>query len=75
MEGSLKANEHYIEVKSDFSDVAERISYYNDHPNEARDIVNNAHEHCRRFFNKDTERLISLMVMDKYFRLTEQEVR
>ena len=75
MEGSLKANEHYIEVKSDFSDVVERISYYNDHPNEARDIVNNAHEHCRQFFNKDMERLISLMVMDKYFRLTGQAVR
>ena len=74
MEGSLKPNEHYIEVKADYSDIAERLAYYNDHPNEAREINENAHEHCRQFFNKDRERLISLMVLEKYFRMTGQSI-
>lgn len=74
MEGTLVPNEHYIQVKSDYSDVAEKIAYYNDHPAEARDIVAHAHEHCRQFFDKRQERLISLMVMAKYFKMTGQQL-
>ena len=35
-------------------------------------IINNAHEWVAQFRNKKRERLISLMVLDKYFRLTGQ---
>ena len=72
MEGTLRPNEHYIEVRPDFSDLLERISYYNEHPAEAAEIVENAHEYCRRFQDAKKERLIALMVMDKYFCMTGQ---
>ncbi len=72
MEGRLVPGEHYVGIKPDFSDIVERMEYYDSHPNEARDIVENAHAYCRQFFDKDQEKLISLMVMDKYFRMTGQ---
>ncbi len=73
MEGTLVGNEHYIEVKPDFSDLPERIEYYNSHPHEAAEIVEHAHAYCHQFKDFRKERLISLMVMDKYFRMTGQE--
>ncbi len=73
MEGTLRGNEHFIEIKPDYSDIEERLSYYNDHPLEARDIVENAHRHCRQFLTPKIERLCSLMVMEKYFRMTDQQ--
>lgn len=72
MEGTLKPNEHYIEIQQDFSDIEERIAYYNDHPTEAQDIVDNAHAYCRQFQDARTEKLVSLMTLDKYFRMTNE---
>ncbi|MBQ9671622.1 MAG: lipopolysaccharide biosynthesis protein [Prevotella sp.] len=74
MEGRLKGGEHFIEIAPDYSNLEERIAYYNDHPNEAKDIIENANQYCKQFFNKERERLIALMVMEKYFRMTGQEV-
>lgn len=72
MEGRLKPGKHFIEVKPDFSNILEQIAYYESHPEEARDIIENAHQHCRQFFDKKRERLIALMVMRKYFMMTGQ---
>ena len=72
MEGKLIPNYHYIEISSDYHDLIERIEYYESHPEEAQKIINNAHEWVAQFRNKKRERLISLMVLDKYFRLTGQ---
>lgn len=74
MEGLLIPNYHYIEILPDFSDLELRIAYYIDHPEEAQAIVDHAHEFCSQFFNKQRERLVSLMVMEKYFRQTGQEL-
>jgi len=73
MEGKLKANYHYIEIKDDYSDLIERINYYEAHPEEAKAITNHAHEWVKQFQNKQREDLISLMVMDKFFRITGQK--
>ena len=72
MEGRLKPGKHFIEVKPDFSNILEQIAYYESHPKEAREIIENAHQHCRQFFDKKRERLIALMVMRKYFMMTGQ---
>ena len=72
MEGRLKPGKHFIEVKPDFSNILEQIAYYESHPEEAREIIENAHQHCRQFFDKKRERLIALMVMRKYFMMTGQ---
>ena len=68
MEGQLVPGYHYIEVKPDFSDLIERLDYYSAHPTEAEAIVRHAHEWVEQFRDSRRERLISLLVMRRYFR-------
>lgn len=70
MEGKLIPNYHYIEVKPDFSDLTERLTYYIEHPEEAEAIIQHAHEHVAQFKDQKREKLISLLVMKKYFEIT-----
>ena len=70
MEGTLIPDYHYIEIKPDYSDLPERLQYYIDHPEEAKKIVENAHEYVKQFQDKDREDLIHLLVLKKYFSLT-----
>lgn len=72
MEGRLIPNYHYIEIREDYTDLMERIQYYEAHPEEAKAIVRHAHEWVKQFQKPWREDLISLMVLDKYFRLTGQ---
>lgn len=72
MEGTLKAGYHYVEVKEDFSDLEEKLQYYISHPDEAERIIAHAHEYVSRFFDREREELIQLLVMDRYFRLSGQ---
>lgn len=72
MEGQLIPNYHYIEIAADYHDLIDRINYYEAHPEEAKAIIQHAHEWVKQFQNKKREDLISLMVLDKYFRLTGQ---
>lgn len=68
MEGTLIPGYHYIEIKSDFSDLEEKLAYYNTHPEEAKQIIAHAHEFTDQFRNSARERLIALGTMDKYLR-------
>lgn len=70
MEGRLIPNYHYVEIKSDFSDLIERMQYYIEHQDEAQLIINNANEYVRQFQDKYREKVISLLVLNKYFALT-----
>ena len=70
MEGTLIPNYHYIEIKPDYSNLPERLQYYIDHPEEAKKIIQNAHEYVKQFQDKDREDLIHLLVLKKYFSLT-----
>lgn len=72
MEGTLKPDYHYVEVKEDFSDVEEKLRYYVEHPDEAEEIIRHAHEYIRPFRDERREQLIQLMVMEKYFRTSGQ---
>ncbi|QJD95196.1 lipopolysaccharide biosynthesis protein [Mucilaginibacter robiniae] len=72
MEGRLIGNHHYIQIKDDYSDLEERLQYYLNHPNEAEAIIVNAHQYIEQFFNTTQEDLISLLVLQKYFKLTGQ---
>lgn len=73
MEGQLVPGYHYVEIAADYHDLMERIDHYERHPEEAKAIVEHAHEWVRQFQNRRRERLISLMVLDKYFTLTGQK--
>lgn len=72
MEGNLEAGKHYIELKEDYSDLAEKLAYYSTNVDEAEEIIHNANEYVQQFKDKEQEKLISLMVMDKFFRLSGQ---
>ena len=70
MEGKLIPNYHYIEVKEDFSDLEERLNYYIEHPDEGEAIIHHAHEYIDQFRDQERESLISLLVLKKYFEIT-----
>lgn len=70
MEGTLIPDFHYIEVKADYSDVIEKLTYYLEHPDEAEAIIRHAHEYCDQFRSRRRELLIGRMVAQRYFQLT-----
>lgn len=70
MEGTLIPNVHYVEIKPDCSDLRERMQYYIEHPDEAESIIKNAHEFVAQFKDDKREKLISLLVAEKYFKMT-----
>ena len=72
MEGPLQGGVHYIEIKDDYSALEEKIRYYSTHPEEAKAIIRNAHAFVDQFRDKEREELISLLVLEKYFRHTRQ---
>ena len=70
MEGKLEGGRHFIELQADYSDLDEQLNHYISHPEKCLRIIQNAHEHCEQFFNKNVEDLCSLRVLEKYFSLT-----
>lgn len=72
MEGCLIPNYHYIEIKEDFSDLIEKVNYYEQHPEQAKAIIKNANEYVKPFKDKKREKLLGILVMKKYFEKTGQ---
>ena len=72
MEGTLITNYHYVLLKDDYSDLEEKVQYYASHIDEAKQIIENAHNHVEQFKNKKEEDLISLLVLQKYFEQSGQ---
>lgn len=71
MEGRLLAGFHYVELKSDYSDLEEKVSFYLSHPGEAIKILENAKAYWRQFYDEKNEALVSYFVMKKYFALAK----
>lgn len=69
MEGLLQPGVHYVQIAEDFSDVEEKIDYYERHPDEAERIIANANAYTQRFMNRQTEELLSYMVVERYLQL------
>ena len=67
MEGALKPGVHFVEVKDDWSDFDEKITYYLDNPEVAKEIIRNAHSHISKFSNSDQEDLVCIKTLEKYF--------
>lgn len=73
MEGQLIGNYHYVEIKDDYSDLIEKLTYYIEHPDEAEAIIAHAHEYVQRFLNPRLEHYTSYLVLQQYFEQTEKE--
>lgn len=69
MEGKLIGGKHYIEIKSDYSDLEEQLNFYINNPEKCQEIIKNANEHCGQFFNKDVEDLCSLKVLQRFLKV------
>lgn len=69
MHGAMQPGVHYIEIKSDFSDAAEKIDYYNAHPEEAKKISEASKEWMSQFNDKRREQIISYLVLQKFLDL------
>ncbi|NGN99186.1 lipopolysaccharide A protein [Grimontia sp. S25] len=72
MEGRLQPGIHYVELKDDYSDLIEKVNYYLSHEDEALGIINNAHRWVDQFRDPQVERMISLLVAERYFELTRK---
>jgi len=71
-ERQLEANVHYVPLEADFSNLAERVEYFERHPEQAQRITAAANAYCRTFVNEQAEQAISLLVLYKYFVLSGQ---
>ncbi|QBG46589.1 lipopolysaccharide A protein [Verrucomicrobia bacterium S94] len=72
MEGRLVGGQHYVELREDYADLPEKIEYYTRHSEEANEIINNLQEYYRQFQDPVREELISLLVLNKYLKLSGQ---
>lgn len=72
MEGKLKDGVHYIKVKDDFSDAEEKIKFYMNENDKCLEIIENAKKFVRQFKDVKQERLIQLLILKQYFKLTGQ---
>lgn len=72
MEGRLLPGIHYVLLQDDFSDLEEKMDYYSTHIGEAQEIIANANRYVEQFRDARRERLVSLLVMEKYFSLSGQ---
>ena len=66
MEGKLIPDYHYIQIKDDYSDVEEKINYYIKNTDKLKIISKNANEYISQFKNKESEKIISILVMEKF---------
>lgn len=73
MEGKLIPNVHYIHIKDDYSDMLEKMEYYAQHEDKALEIIKNAQAWVRQFQDEKLEKILSLKVLDSYFKSTNQK--
>lgn len=67
MHGLLEPGRHYIEIAPDFSDLGDKMRYYRSHPEEARLISEESRKWAERFGDPRRERIISHLVLARYF--------
>jgi hypothetical protein len=75
MEGTLIPGIHYVEIRDDYSDVDEKIHYYNEHPEAALAIIDNAHKYVAQFQQHYNEDVLSYLVLRKYFKNSGQIIQ
>ena len=71
-ESEVEPNVHYVPLAPDFSDLADKVAYFERHPAEAERIIAAANTYCSRFRNEKEEQAISILVLYKYFVLSGQ---
>ena len=73
MENMLIPDYHYIQIKDDYSDLEEKLKFYIKNTEKLQQISINANNYVNQFRDYNDEKLISLLVMEKFFCLTNQK--
>ena len=58
---------HYIEAEDDFSNAEEKLSF-TARTDKSLKIMENAHDYVQQFKNRKLEKLVSILVLDKFFK-------
>ncbi|MGG8494842.1 glycosyl transferase family 90 [Tenacibaculum sp. TC6] len=72
MEGLLIPNHHYVLLKDDYSDLIEKRNFYLKNISEAKFIIKNANDWVNQFKDLKNEKLLSIHVLNQYFKQTSQ---
>ena len=72
MEGLLEPGRHFVLLRDDLADLEEKVAHYDAHPEEAENIIVEAHRWIEQFSNAAKERLIAARVLERYFSLSGQ---
>ena len=73
MEDMLIPDYHYIHIKDDYSDLEEKLDFYIKNTEKLQQISINANNYVDQFRDYNDEKIISLLVMEKFFCLTNQK--
>ena len=73
MEATLIPDYHYIHIRDDYSDLEKKIKFYIKNPEKLVQISRNANNYINQFRNHKNEKLISILVMEKFFNSTNQK--
>jgi hypothetical protein len=73
MEAKLIPDVHFIAIKADYSDLMERIEFYEANPDKASNILKNAQGYRSDFYDSRIEDLCQILTLEKYFVLSGQE--
>jgi len=73
MEDMLIPDYHYIHIKDDYSDLEEKLKFYIKNTEKLQQISINANNYVNQFRDYNDEKIISLLVMEKFFYLTNQK--
>ena len=74
MEGRLIKDFHYIQVEDDFSNAEEKILFYLKNIEMSLKIIQNAQRFVEQFKDVKLEKLISLLVLKKFFKYSNQVI-
>lgn len=70
-EGLLIPGVHYIEIAPDYSDLQEKLTFYQNHPELCEQINQAEHQWVQQFQNPTRERLVGLLTLQRYFQATQ----
>ena len=69
MEDKLVPGVHYVQLKSDFTDLRDKIDWCNDNQDKCEEIIHNAHTYMNQFLDQEQEmhieRQVVLKALDK----------
>ena len=73
METTLLPEYHYVLLKDDFSDLADKLAWCNANQQACKTIIENAHVFMSKFADTKAEEDLEKQVIDRYFELIAEE--